>query len=757
MLLAVPALFAACTQDEIVDNASNQQSTELLGKVAGDVNFVVNAASSTTRLSWDQENNKAWDLNDAFSLFWVGAEDDNQTTDNGEFIGVTNALYQSKDGGVFTSNNIVYEGNHFIVYPVDKKHTTAKTVAVATGEQDNSVAVGERSVFVSDLLTIKAAPAKDKDRKEGVIYAGYNEPVNATVRPLSSYLALNLEFALTDKMKGEEIIIEGVELQVEGANVFTTQGNLALDGDFMSLVPTKGVSTLSLKVAEGTKITTNNTKYTANFTLLPASLEEIANAENSKIVVKTNFGDVRIVNAIDVVNPNVKEGNPYMSGLNGDTLYTKEEIEKAKEPIALDFKPMLETISTRKEDTKDVKGSYGRTVVRTVKVDMSKADINGRNLKNSTDLLKAYDVYAKLAKTDAAYFNLVPSNNIFEMTPEAVEAINNKTFAKITLNQGKTTGIKLVKGEKAHAAVPEFTNDIQIKEANYDLYLAKDGGAWTIDVQNAALVNAYKSVTNEGALTITQTAPAKPVELAKDLKNKGDITVSGKVAMPTVLTCAGTVTIPTGTELALNKDGNSFGGKVAINGVMKVHNETTFDKFAVVTVDGGMLISKNGMNEVHNLGTINVNTESTVQISTNATDEAMGVIVVKTRACSENIIIADKSKMGYIKWTVDENTTKFTQNSNEKINYLVINKNIEFANHSLIKYLEVSKDAMVNLKGQVNVATLTVGKGAYVTIPAGHKVNLTEDLTNNGDIIVNGAFTYPADVTKEGSVYWQNM
>lgn len=773
--LAVPALFAACSQDEIVENVQNQQSTELLGKVAGDVNFVLSNPSST-RLSWSQQNVKEWDKDgDAFSLFWVGAVGSNELDANGNYEGVTNALYESEDCGMFKSSNIVYEGNHIIVYPVDKKHTTQKAIAVKAGGaiQDNTVAVGDRSVFVSDLLEIVAAPEKKEDRVEGKIYAGYDEPVEASVRPLSSYLALNLEFVMDkEKMGDEEVTIEGVQLVVEGPTddpsddadgLFAHEANLKLSGTYMSMgsVILAG-NTIDLTVPADAKVSVANNKYTANFTLLPPVATEIANITASKIIVKTNFGDVTIDDAINVVNPNAAvDGNKYQSASTYLTSKAVEDAVKAETEVPLDFTPLFTTISSRAADTEISKGSYGRTVVREVTVNMAEADINGREIKNSDDLVKAYNVYTKLAKNEPVTFNLAPAGGIFEMTPEAVAKINDAAYELITLNQGTTNGIKLVAGKDAngaatlHTAVPAFTNNAQINEANYNLILAKDGGNWALDVNDAALVNAYNSFSNEGALTISQGATVK-ADLVKDLANTGDITFSGKVAMPTVLTGEGGVSIPAGAEVILDAENNEIAGKMTIaeTGVLKIHNTTTFAETAVVDVTG-MLLTQNGKTST-NFGTINVLAETTVQLTNNGDALNNGIIVVATRACSENIIIGG-SYDGYIKWTCDDATTKFTEGTYEKINYLVLNKTMEFDALSKTRYLEVAKGKTIQLKGTISVETLTIGEGSYVTIPASANVELNTDLVNNGTVVVNGVFTYPTGlVTKEGYVYWQN-
>ena len=115
--LALPALFAACSQEDIVTDANLPQSSELLGEVAGDVAFTFGPES---RLVWGATGEQTWEANDEFSLFWTGdASVTPTTTETKEknLDGAANALYK-KDGSTFTSENILYKGKHLMVYPV---------------------------------------------------------------------------------------------------------------------------------------------------------------------------------------------------------------------------------------------------------------------------------------------------------------------------------------------------------------------------------------------------------------------------------------------------------------------------------------------------------------------------------------------------------------------------------------------------------------------------------------------------------------
>lgn len=75
--MAVPALLAACSQDEFENLSDNNQ--QLLGKVAGKINFdVTDPTFANTRISWGATGNATLEDQDEMSLFWVGASGDNK-------------------------------------------------------------------------------------------------------------------------------------------------------------------------------------------------------------------------------------------------------------------------------------------------------------------------------------------------------------------------------------------------------------------------------------------------------------------------------------------------------------------------------------------------------------------------------------------------------------------------------------------------------------------------------------------------------
>lgn len=222
--LALPAMLAACSQEDVINESVVQ--TGLLGTPAGEISFVLDEGADS-RVNWGETGSASWSNEDAFSLFWLGANGENKN-DNGECKSATNALYLSEGGSEFTSKNIVYEGKHVIVYPADYGHVTDKEIVVGVGAvQQAEKGLGDRTVLVSDLMTIESRPEDPSRVEEGVMYAGYAEPVHATVAPLSSNLVLNLNFEMTDKIS--DVKIEKVELRAN-ENIFAYNGKLKYDG-----------------------------------------------------------------------------------------------------------------------------------------------------------------------------------------------------------------------------------------------------------------------------------------------------------------------------------------------------------------------------------------------------------------------------------------------------------------------------------------------------------------------------------------------
>ena len=203
-LFGVIALGASCT-NEVEEFA--QQTTNGKGFK---VNIQVTDEKENTRIAWDGTSTK-WENLDQFSLFNVGGSVD--------YLKATaNAAYKTVDGGAnFTSENVLFEGDHLLVYPLNKDYTSsANYITVAPGN-DGDKNLGANSIFLgSKILTI----TKGGEKQNGVTDndAGYQKNVVVSVRPANAGVFFNLIDAKSLPLEegDQPVKINSVELVADG-------------------------------------------------------------------------------------------------------------------------------------------------------------------------------------------------------------------------------------------------------------------------------------------------------------------------------------------------------------------------------------------------------------------------------------------------------------------------------------------------------------------------------------------------------------
>ena len=793
--LALPAMFAACSQDDIVTDVQNQP-IELLGKVAGDVDFTI---APMSRMVWGATDSVKWEAEDGFSLFWAG---NNLTTDAEVILnGKVNALY-AKNGDVFTSQNIVYVGNHVIVYPADYTHLGDGAIVATAGKvgedgellQDGNIAFGKRSVWTTDSLLTIAAPltaeqvAAGVKEEAGKIYAGgYGEAVPAKLQALSSNLVLNMDFRMgnTTSVNVKKVILRAKtatvteeETEYNSASVFTTKGNLYAkaietgkynrDIIFKPASEDGTTSEIVLTMPETEVVTTSDTTCTAQIALLPVGT--IPANTTYEIEVVTNYGNVKINDAKLVT---AKSGavycykdyaevkNAFTGGAN--TLDLTQElnlISSSNDKIAYRL-----STTDASDDTKKTKTTaYGKRITLNVKVDMKQASITDMEVANSAELIAAYNTYDLLDKEGAESFKLV-SKKPFELTPEAVAKILGNT--NITLTQDLTGGagkdtIKLV---GAHTAIPNFTvkvNDTPktLMNTASTVLVLDTLGTWALDVDAATAANSWSKIVNAGTLTISESNPKSgAVALIKGIENQDSIIISGSVALPniTIEQTAGAVSVPTGANFTVGQGNvNIFAGKVYVDGYMgvtggNVYNAGTVEAAGIINTTSGAF---------KNVGTIKVmNGTAIVVISHNEATPLARVAAatpvvgsIESYARNSSVNVTSDGAEGYIKWVCD--ATEYTAANDDTFNYAILNGNLTVKSQGDLLYIEVAEgktvtlsetlvvDAEAGTTDELNLEEIIINKNATLVIPTGSTVSakLTKKTGANEPIIL-GSFT----------------
>lgn len=772
--LAVPALFAACSQEEIVSDVQNQ-TTELLSKVAGDVNFTL---APQSRLSWDADNNVAWETEDGFSLFWVGE------TAVGDLDGKVNALYK-KDGDVFTSQNIVYEGNHVIVYPADYAHLSDKAIELNVGAtQYDSIALGKRSIWTTDsMLTIKAPLTGTATAQPGVIYAGgYGEAVPASLQALSSNLVMNLHFAMGN---ATNVTIKKVVLKSNN-DVFSVDGTLEAiaketgkynqDVKFVDGIP---VNEVTLAMAKNTAVTTADTTYTVQFSLLPLiDQTELTNATYS-IEVHTNYGIVTINEAKNVL---ARGASVYCNSANtaidaeggipeaNKALDLSAEIKLMAQHNVKDY--LYRTIDATKKSNLT---AYGKKIALDVKVNMKEASITGMEVANSEELIDAYETYTLLGKEGAENFVLTTSP--FELTPEAVAAILANKKVTLEIVDDETTGgtIKLV---GAHTAIPQF-NGIVEGDKTYNLianrvisatpgtpdtYTTKTyalvlgaEGTWNLDVDAAAAANTWAEIINDGTLTISESNPAKnAVALTANILNRDSVAFSGDVTLPVQYKQeeVAVTYVPATADVTWARK-STIQGLVNVSGILDVKDyKATIGAKGTVEVYGRFRNTDTG--EIVNLGTIKIMSENATAIITeNGNGTLNGSIELINR---DDLVTVTGTNKGYIKWACDVATLK--KEDTDVFNYIIVSENVTIDKDSkAIDHVEVDATARITTKKAAGETfqSLFVNEGNTLIIPTASIVKVASKFVLDGDVEVLGSFDYSAaSKTGNGDVFYQN-
>lgn len=743
--MAIPAMFAACSQDEFLSEVNNSQN-DLLGTPVK-VDFVLNE-DPQTRVDWGFTGGAEWNANDQFSLFWHGATA-NGTGMSKLYKGCSNAIYTKGDDGVFRTPSVTYVGSQIIVFPADKSHVKEQNIEVSIPAiQDGNISLGNRSVFVSDEIML-AQPVDEDSRDDDTYYAGYNEPFKAKVNPLSSNLALNLKFKMTDKIN--EVIVKKVTLKVENSanKFFATTGNLYKNstGNHTAFKGTADVNEISVVMPEGTKVTTTNKETKAQIAFLPVTASLNADGDVYTILVETNYGVVTISKAALVTKTDgkiqTKDGAVELSETNKDDLLSfYVELGKTDEWSSTDE-------------------GYGKRIVRNVEVNMSEADIDNMVVENSEELIEAYRIYDVLGKTGAVNFKLnesVEGGKYFNLTKAAYEKI--VANENVTLSfEGATEGIRLVNDANEFTEIPALSEALA-SQSNKTLVLGE--GNWTLDVNNDGNYvkqgTLFNKLINEGTLTLTATTKTSSnVEIETEVVNDGTIEIAETLLLKAKLTqnAGASLNIPTTKTLTLQKgESQDINGTVTVNGRLIADGSSVVVNFvqgATVTVNGSLLQSNSGA--INNAGSITLGENGAIIMEDNAISGSNGSILLNNR---ENQVSV-KTNNGYIKLVWSE--SRFTPESTDAFNYLILQNNIDLSDvvaNSGIDYFEIpeGKTIAVTYKATTSPQTFEkvfVKKNATLRVPVGSAITAT-NTENDGAIEVYGDYT-PGNKTGNGVIY----
>lgn len=463
--LALPAIFSACTQDELVTNDVNE---EVVGTPIGyDLNFTVPFNDPTTRVALDGN----WEDGDKIGMGWISdAASGLNATDDKMYS--NHPIYYKTATNQFKSETMIYEGLYIASFPYQL------TQKIAPLEFNLAKQVSEKS-YHSGRVRVSEKFIK-LDNKS----AGLANGVSFNMTLLTNLMQLNIKLpekasvpsdfkvtgvTLKDGAAGK--LVNSLKLKNSDATVAATKSTLATacwtpaTGDIYVQVGEEGVGS-AIDATDGLNV------Y--------VQMGVFASDDATTVKVHTNYGDLDIV-----------------SGSTDNVAWSSKALGQAElakvNTFALAIQGMQGKVTSGNE--------YGKNVAVNVTLNMASLTVP-TDVSNQTDLDKIVSMYEAMGKLGAKNTQTATIN--FKETEENEGNVIitdfsglNKFGGQITFTKDATT--VYASGEIALKAAPDVTSvDLTVPEGQ-TLKVSKPL-AWGSNNINVA---AGATLVNQAAITAT--------------------------------------------------------------------------------------------------------------------------------------------------------------------------------------------------------------------------------------------------------------
>ena len=360
LALALPALLAACTQDELMTENANNDGLKLVENPIENFNLKVNVAEDVqTRVTTGAE----WQVGDQMGLVWFNPYyvngDDILQLKKPQFY-ANNRMTISKDGsgtGVWTSDAVIMEGQHFAYFPFQTvwgedylQVKGGKEILKVYNTADQKDDVNDRLSWMMNHQTLLSPSYEFTDANGG---AGISDERRIDLYLFSNRLNIKPEFVNAPA----DLKVYSYELKASnGGNgtygAFVTEAEILANelpsstnfsgcdwatidnadiklGDFYN--PTKFTSSLEVTYAQEAGVDAATAPKFA-FLLLPADVDDLEWADGWAangviwLTAHTNYGDITISDVTGKFDANMStESTISLSKLyyNSDKVTTK--------------------------------------------------------------------------------------------------------------------------------------------------------------------------------------------------------------------------------------------------------------------------------------------------------------------------------------------------------------------------------------------------------------------------------------------------
>lgn len=270
--IALPALLAACTQDELVEVTGQQDYNDV---PTVDVTFTATKSGVDTKMF----SEFGWQLGDKVGLGWL-----DQNTD-GKVI-FDNPLYcTNEEGGSFKAETMLRVGKYIAYMPYAGLTNTAY-IPFSIAKQplvtaDNRGELAKYAIFISPAITELDDANELGQVDPGKQEAGLGKNVQLSLPQLTNAVALNLNFTNTEKLTDLEVL--GVKVDVRRSGTYT---NSLMVGAFTY----DASKTVSVKTWDDEAMNGAAFFYESNKVANSSEVEgiQLANEDGSGIAVSNN-------------------------------------------------------------------------------------------------------------------------------------------------------------------------------------------------------------------------------------------------------------------------------------------------------------------------------------------------------------------------------------------------------------------------------------------------------------------------------------
>lgn len=506
--LVLPAVFSACSQDELVTNSVDK---EVVGTPIGYLEFTASRSGATTRLA----PGIGWEKNDKIGMGWISGGIDLPASDK---LFSNHPLYYLGGNGSFKSETIIYEGLYIASFPFQ---TTQK---ISSLEFDLAEQKSEDSYYS------KRWNVSDKFIDLDVNNAGLGKETPITLVPLTNLMKLNIKLPASSSVPAD-LKITGVtlvdannklinKLALESNNAAVTKDQPALAtacwaGDAGNIEVQVGED----KVGAAIDATKGLDVY--------VQMGAFANDDETTLTIHTNYGDATIASG-------------------GNSVYWSSKALNQEEPVGVtDFKAAVIAMNGKAVAADKV---YGQNVAVNVTLDPTSIKAS-TTVTNQEDLDKIIATLESLGQLDGqatiefAKSDLKAADGVVDVDGDVILTDLsglNKIGGAITFKKNADAPTNVyISGELALQAVPAASVDFTVLNGNTltvseDLNLSSNGitvNAGATLVNKAAIVG---TVTTVAGVPATVDAPAIPAglyisELGADASGITSFTNSGAI------------------------------------------------------------------------------------------------------------------------------------------------------------------------------------------------------------------------------------